>query len=64
MNGDKSDGQVNHMLQDLKHRYAVVSVNYRLSGERLFPKNINDIKSAIRWANAATHKMNPDKIVL
>ena len=66
MFGDKADGQVNPMLEGLKHGYAVVSINYRLSGEALFPKNINDVKAAIRWvkANAATYKMNPDKIVV
>ena len=66
MFGDKADEQVNPMLKGLKHGYAVVSINYRLSGEALFPKNINDVKAAIRWvkANAATYKMNPDKIVV
>ena len=54
------------MLQGLKHGYAVVSINYRLSGEASFPKNINDVKAAIRWvkANATTYKMNSDKIAL
>ena len=66
MFGDKADEQVNPMLEGLKHDYAVVSINYRLSGEALFPKNINDVKAAIRWvkANAATYKMNPDKIAV
>ena len=66
MFGDKADEQVNPMLEGLKHNYAVVSINYRLSGEALFPKNINDVKAAIRWvkANATTYKMNPDKIVV
>jgi acetyl esterase/lipase len=66
MFGDKADGQVNPMLEGLKHGYAVVSINYRLSGEALFPKNINDVKAAIRWvrANAASYKMNPEKIAL
>ena len=66
MFGDKADEQVNPMLEGLKHGYAVVSINYRLSGEALFPKNINDVKAAIRWvkAHAATYKINPDKIVV
>ncbi len=66
MFGDKADEQVNPMLEGLKHDYAVVSINYRLSGEALFPKNINDVKAAIRWvkAHAATYKINPDKIVV
>ncbi len=66
MFGDKADGQVNPMLESLKHGYAVVSINYRLSGEALFPKNINDVKAAIRWirANATAYKMNADKIAV
>ena len=66
LGGDKSDRQLEPMLQGLKHGYAVVSINYRLSGEASFPKNINDVKAAIRWvkANAATYKMNSDKIAL
>ena len=66
MFGDKADEQVNPMLEGLKHNYAVVSINYRLSGEALFPKNINDVKAAIRWvkAHAVIYKMNPDKIVV
>jgi len=66
MFGDKADEQLKPMLEGLKHGYAVVSINYRLSGEALFPKNINDVKAAIRWvkANAATYKMNAKKIVV
>jgi acetyl esterase/lipase len=62
--GDKGDGQVNAMLEGLKRGYAVVSINYRLSGEAIFPAQIQDVKAAIRfvWANAAQYKLNPDKI--
>jgi acetyl esterase/lipase len=66
MAGDKADGQLNPMLNGLKRGYAVVSINYRLSGEALFPANIHDVKAAIRWvkANAATYKLNAQKIAL
>jgi acetyl esterase/lipase len=62
--GDKADGQVNPMLEGLKHGYAVVSVNYRLSSEAKFPAQIQDVKAAIRFirANAAKYHLNPDKI--
>jgi acetyl esterase/lipase len=62
--GDKADNQVNPMLQGLKRGYAVVSVNYRLSGEAIFPAQIYDVKSAVRWirANAKQYKLNPIKI--
>lgn len=66
MFGDKADEQLKPMLEGLKHGYAVVSVNYRLSGEALFPKNINDVKAAIRWikANSKKYGFNPNKIAL
>jgi len=66
LGGDKADGQVNPMLQGLKRGYAVVSINYRLSGEAIFPADIMDVKAAIRWvkANAKQYKLNPDKIAL
>lgn len=62
--GDKADFQVNSMLDGLRRGYAVVSVNYRLSGEAIFPAQIYDIKAAVRWirANAKLYKLNPIKI--
>ena len=50
--GDKGDGQVNAMLEGLKRGYAVVSINYRLSGEAIWPAQIQDVKAAIRWIRA------------
>jgi acetyl esterase/lipase len=43
--------------------YAVASLNYRLSGEALFPAQIQDVKAAVRWlrANAATYNLDPDR---
>lgn len=66
MMGDKADGQLNPMLEGLKHGYAVVSVNYRMSGEATFPANIQDVKAAIRWirANAKQYHLNADKIAV
>jgi acetyl esterase/lipase len=62
--GDKGDGQVIPMLEGIKRGYAVVSINYRLSGEAIWPAQINDVKAAVRWvrANAKLYKLNPDKI--
>ena len=66
MMGDKGDGQLAPMLQGLKHGYALVSINYRMSGEAIFPKDINDVKAAIRWvkANAGMYKLNANKIAV
>lgn len=64
MMGDKGDMQANAMITGLKHGYAVVSINYRMSGEALFPKDIQDVKAAIRFikANASKYQLNPKKI--
>jgi acetyl esterase/lipase len=64
MGGDKRDIQVTPMLEGLKRGYAVVSVNYRMSGEAKFPALIQDVKAAIRWirANAARFMLDPEKI--
>jgi acetyl esterase/lipase len=63
--GDKADAQLTPMLEGLKRGYAVVSINYRMSGEAKFPALVHDVKAAIRWvrANAGTYRFNPAKIV-
>ncbi|WP_375434990.1 alpha/beta fold hydrolase [uncultured Hymenobacter sp.] len=62
--GDKGDDQVNPALEGLRRGYAVVSVNYRLSGEATFPAPLEDIKAAIRFvrANAKQYQLNPNKV--
>lgn len=44
--------------------YALVDVEYRLSGEAIFPAQVQDCKAAIRWirANAKRFGLNPDRI--
>jgi acetyl esterase/lipase len=63
--GDKGDiGQVS-MLKGLERGYAVVSINYRLSGEAIFPAQIYDCKAAIRFirANAAQqYNLDPERL--
>lgn len=63
MMGTKTGGDVAAMLAGLDRGYAVVSVEYRLSGEAIFPAQINDIKAAIRFlrANADTYQLDPDR---
>jgi acetyl esterase/lipase len=41
-----------------------VDVGYRLSGEAIFPAQIQDCKAAIRWirANAEKYNLNPNRI--
>ncbi|NJN33025.1 MAG: alpha/beta hydrolase [Saprospiraceae bacterium] len=44
--------------------YVAISINYRLSGEAVFPAAIHDCKAAVRFirANASTYRINPNKI--
>lgn len=66
MFGDKAMGEVQGSVDGVKRGYAVVSANYRLSGEASFPAAINDAKAVIRWvkANAKTYNLDPNKIVV
>ena len=43
--------------------FAVAAVNYRLSGEALYPAGAQDVKAAVRWlrANAAQYGLDPAK---
>ncbi len=64
MVGDKGDVQVLPMLAGLKRGYAVVSINYRMSWEALFPALVHDIKAAVRWVrgNAAQYGFDGNRI--
>ena len=59
--GDKNTQDPGPFLSD---GYAFASINYRLSGDAIFPAQIEDCKAAIRWlrAHAATYKLDPDRI--
>jgi len=62
--GDKRDIHILAYLKGLTRGYAVVSVNYRLSGEAIFPAGLQDIKASIRWLRAysQTYHLNGDKV--
>lgn len=59
--GGKENSTAASMVQQ---GYAVVSINYRLSGQAIFPAQIQDCKAAIRWirANAVQYGFNSEKI--
>ncbi len=48
----------------LKEGYAVASINYRLSEEAIYPAQIHDVKTAVRYlrANADKFGIDPDHI--
>ena len=61
-NGSKNAGSRARGMLD--RGYAVVDVGYRLSGEAIFPAQVQDCKAAIRWvrANASKYGFDPDRI--
>jgi acetyl esterase/lipase len=63
--GDKRDIHIVPFLRALSRGYAVVSVNYRLSGEAVFPAGLRDVKAAIRWlrAHADEYSLDGDRLV-
>ncbi len=48
----------------LKEGFAVAAVNYRLSGEALYPAGAQDVKAAVRYlrAHASEYNIDPDKV--
>jgi acetyl esterase/lipase len=58
--GDKCDIKVLTFLKGLERGYAVVSVNYRLSSEAIFPAGLQDVKAAIRWLRAHSEQYHLD----
>jgi acetyl esterase/lipase len=49
-----------YLLNGLKRGYAAVDINYRLSGEAIFPAAVQDVKAAIRWLRANQTKYSLD----
>lgn len=62
--GDKRNIEVVPYLTGLARGYALVSVNYRLSGEAIFPNGLQDVKAAIRWlrANGSRYHLDGNRI--
>lgn len=65
MFGDKADGTgLAGTDALLAAGFAVASINYRLSGEAIYPAQIYDAKTAVRYlrAHAGEYDLNPEKI--
>lgn len=56
----KRDNSVEPMLRGLDRGYAVVSAEYRKSGEARYPAMVYDAKAVIRWVRANAEKYNFD----
>jgi acetyl esterase/lipase len=64
--GGHREDSVEPMLRGTDRGYAVVSVEYRKSGEAHFPAMLYDAMAAIRFlkANAGKYRLDPEKIAL
>ncbi|MCD8018246.1 MAG: alpha/beta hydrolase [Clostridiales bacterium] len=62
--GDKRDDHMDTYLKFLKKGIVVGSIEYRLSGEALFPAAVLDCREAVRFLrrNAADYELDPDHI--
>lgn len=62
----KRDDSVEPMLRGLDRGYAVVSAEYRKSGEARFPAMVYDAKAVIRWvrANAERYGFDTERIAV
>ncbi len=64
--GGHREDSLEPMLKALERGYVLVSMEYRKSDEARFPAMVYDAKAALRFlkANAATYKLDPDRIAL
>lgn len=62
--GDKRDDHMNTYLKFLKKGIAVGSIEYRLSGEAVFPAAVLDCREAVRFIrhHAEKYNIDPDHI--
>ena len=64
--GDKRETSAEPMLRGLERGYAVISAEYRKSGEAVFPAMVDDARTVIGWVveNAAKYSLDADRIAL
>lgn len=63
--GNKRDGQLRRVLPLLSAGYAIASVEYSLSGEAKFPRQLIELKAAVRFlrAHALEYGLDPRHII-
>lgn len=62
--GDRKYGHIIKLVEALDRGYAVASISYRLSQEKVFPAAVQDVRNGIRYlrANAAQYGLDPERI--
>ncbi|MGN0747646.1 MAG: alpha/beta hydrolase fold domain-containing protein [Aristaeellaceae bacterium] len=63
--GDKRDDHLEPYLKALERGWAVAAVEYRLSGEAIFPAAVLDVRKAVRFLreHAAQYHIDPDRLI-
>jgi acetyl esterase/lipase len=64
MSGDKRKVGGEWNASFAEHGYVCININFRLSGEAIFPAPLLDVKQAIRWVkkNASNYNIDENKI--
>ena len=64
--GTSRNREMAPIIESVRRGYAVASINYRLSGEAIFPAQVADCWAAIRFllANAAKWHLDGDRVVV
>lgn len=64
--GSRESQEIVAPIEGVRRGYAVVSVDYRLSGQAKFPAAVQDVNAALRFikANAAGFGLDPKRIAL
>ena len=62
--GTKRDSHLDAILRGIEKGYAVIGVEYRLSGEAIFPAAVLDIRNAVRWIkeHASEYNIDPNRL--
>ena len=64
IHGDKAEDGVKRLAPIAAYGVTVVSVNYRLAPQAVFPQQLHDLKGAVRWLRAnASHLRLPTERV-
>jgi acetyl esterase/lipase len=60
---DSKADSAGHATMFAGHGYAVAAIDYRLKQDAVFPAQIQDVTSAVRWlrAHAAEYHLDPDR---
>lgn len=64
--GDKRRYQLKNVLKGLNKGYMIISINYRLAPENIFPAQFEDINAAVRFIynNSEEYKIDKKKFII